>query len=103
MENAGTSYGNGRFNRVMIMNDADLAKWEAVNLPTTRSRKYAVDKYYLLAKYNSGSFNIDGYSTDSLNGGIVTVTVETIVSQTELTGSGSQFFQITGKGFTATN
>ena len=90
------------FTRIMIMNDSDLAKWERVNLPTTRYRKYAVDKYYLLAKHTSGSFNIDGYAVSNSSGGIVEVPVETIISSTALTGSGEQFFQVTGQGFTVT-
>ena len=91
-----------RWCRILFMNDSDLAKWEVVNCPTTRYRKYAVDKYYMLAKYNSGSFNIDGYAVSTTTGGIVEVPVETIVSSTALTGSGTQFFQITGQGFTVT-
>jgi hypothetical protein len=90
------------FTRFMIMNDSDLAKWERVNLPTTRYRKYAVDKYYLLAKWTSGSFNIDGYAVSTTSGGIVEVPVETIISSTALTGSGEHFFQVTGQGFTVT-
>jgi hypothetical protein len=90
------------WNRFMRMNDSDLAKWEEVNLPTTRYRKYAVDKYYLLAKWTVGSFNIDGYAVNTQSGGIVEVPVETIVSSTALTGSGAHFFQVTGQGFTVT-
>ena len=90
------------FVRILFMNDSDLAKWERVNLPTTRYRKYAVDKYYMLAKWNSGSFNIDGYEVNTTGGGIMTVDVETIVSSTALSGSGEHFFQVTGQGFTVT-
>ena len=92
----------GYWIRILIMNDSDLAKWERVNLPTTRYRKYAVDKYYMLAKLTLGSFNIDGYAIDIYGGGIVEVPVETIVSSTELVGSSAHFFQVTGQGFTVT-
>jgi hypothetical protein len=90
------------WNRFMRMNDSDLAKWERVNLPTTRYRKYAVDKYYMLAKWHSGSFNIDGYQVNTQGGTILEVPVETIISSTALTGSGQHFFQVTGQGFTVT-
>jgi len=88
--------------RCLVMNDSDLAKWERATMPTTRYRKYAVDKYYMLAKWTSGSFNIDGYAVNTYGGGIVEVAVETIVSSTALTGSGTHFFQVTGQGFTVT-
>jgi hypothetical protein len=97
------SYASGTWTRGLVMNDTDLAKWERVNLPTTRHRKYAADKYYLLAKWTSGSLSVDGYSVENSYGGIIEVPVETIVSSTELAGSGAHFFQITGKGFTATS
>jgi hypothetical protein len=88
--------------RILIMNDSDLAKWERASLPTTRYRKYAVDKYYMLAKWASGSFNIDGYAVNITTGGIIEVPVETIISSTALTGSGTHFFQVTVQGFTVT-
>jgi hypothetical protein len=99
---AGGTTVKSYFTRIVIMNDSDLAKWERVNLPTTRYRKYAVDKYYMLAKWTSGSFNIDGYAVNTSTGGIIEVPVETIISSTALTGSGEQFFQVTGQGFTVT-
>ena len=91
-----------RWTRILFMNDSDLAKWERVNLPTTRYRKYAVDKYYMLAKFTQGSFNIDGYAVNLYEGGILEVPVETIISSTALTGSNAHFFQVTGQGFTVT-
>jgi hypothetical protein len=101
---SGSTYGTiGGFTRVLIMNDTDLAKWERVNCPTTRHRKYAATKYYLLTKYTSASITVDGYTADTWGGGITTVDIDTIITSTEITGSGGNFFQITGKGFSVSN
>jgi hypothetical protein len=99
----GASYTEYQVRRVLIMNDSDLAKWEVLTVPIVRDRKYAVDKYYLCSKWENQSCNIEGISTSGTGVGIKEIPVESIVSRTEFTGSGEQFFQITGKGFSASN
>jgi hypothetical protein len=98
----GTSYAEYQVQRVLLMTDSDLAKWELLAVPIVRDRKYAVDKYYILTRYSNNSINLEGITTaPTTSTGIVEISVESIVSRTEFTGNGSHFFQITGKGFTA--
>ena len=82
-----------------VFNASDKAKWEIISLPSTRFRKYAIDKIYTIVPHNGSSINIEGYS-NSVGKGIVSLDVDTISTKLEITGSGTAWFQFTGQGFT---
>ena len=79
---------------------ADKAKWEIVSPSSTvhRHRKFAIDKIYTIVPYSNSSIKIDGIN-NSVGQGIKEITVGTISTRIDFEGTGTAWFQITGKGF----
>jgi hypothetical protein len=79
---------------------SDKAKWEIVSPSSTvhRHRKFAIDKIYTVVPYSNSSIKIDGIN-NTCGEGIKEITVGTISTRIDFEGTGTCWFQITGKGF----
>ena len=96
--------------RYIIMSASDIEKWEIITSSHNRHVKAYIENIYLFCPNDSTSITVHGKTQSNVSEAhtanfqdIIVIPVNSLVSQIDISLSGTVYFAVTGKGFNVSN